>query len=114
MTLDGGFEPGKTYEVSYRAANPPVAGLGFVAVRDTTAWLKHQPEALASVRFAYGYGSSQSGRFIRSFIHMGFNADEKGRVAFDGHELILVRVVVLAAGLGQLIVGHPVLLDVGA
>ena len=31
VTLDRGFEPGKTYRVSYRAANPPVAGLGFVA-----------------------------------------------------------------------------------
>ena len=53
VTLDGGFEPGKTYEISYRAANPPVAGLGFVAMRDTTAWLKHQPDALAPVRYAY-------------------------------------------------------------
>ena len=46
VTLDTGFEPGTTYRVSYRAANPPVAGLGFVAVRDTTAWLKHQPTRL--------------------------------------------------------------------
>ena len=29
VTLDGGFEPGTTYQVSYRAANPPIAGLGF-------------------------------------------------------------------------------------
>jgi hypothetical protein len=84
ITLDGGFEPGKTYEVSYRAANPPVAGLGYVAVRDTTAWLKHQPDALAPVRFAYGYGSSQSGRFLRGFLYEGFNTDEHDRQVFDG------------------------------
>jgi hypothetical protein len=84
VTLNGGFEPGKTYEVSYRAANPPVAGLGFVAVRDTTAWLKHQPGALAPVRFAYGYGSSQSGRFLRGFLYEGFNTDERDRQVFDG------------------------------
>ncbi len=29
-------------------------------------------------------GTSQSGRFIRSFLHLGFNADEKGRIAFEG------------------------------
>src|SRR6185436_2177701 len=29
VTVDRGFEPGRTYEVAYRAANPPVAGLGF-------------------------------------------------------------------------------------
>jgi hypothetical protein len=84
VTLDGGFEPGKTYEISYRAANPPISGLGFVALRDTTAWLKHAPDAPASVRYAYGYGSSQSGRFLRGFMYEGFNTDERDRQVFDG------------------------------
>jgi hypothetical protein len=84
VTLDRGFVPGMTYEISYRTANPPVAGLGYVAVRDTTAWLKHQPDALATVRFAYGYGSSQSGRFLRGFMYEGFNTDEHDRQVFDG------------------------------
>jgi hypothetical protein len=84
VTLDSGFVPGKTYEVRYRATNPPIAGLGFVAVRDTTAWLKHQADAPATVRYAYGYGSSQSGRFLRSFLYEGFNTDEHERQVFDG------------------------------
>ena len=84
VTLDSGFEPGTTYRVSYRAANPPVAGLGFVAIRDTAAWLKHQADAAAPVRYAYGYGSSQSGRFLRSFLYEGFNTDEHDRQVFDG------------------------------
>lgn len=84
VTFDAGFEPGTTYRLTYRAANPPVAGLGFLAVRDTTAWLKNQPDALAPVRFAYGYGSSQSGRFLRSFLYEGFNTDERNRQVFDG------------------------------
>jgi hypothetical protein len=83
VTLDSGFEPGKTYEVAYRTANPPVAGLGFAAIRDTTAWLKHQPESAAPVRYAYGFGSSQSGRFLRSFVYEGFNTDERDRQVFD-------------------------------
>ena len=33
---------------------------------------------------AYGYGASQSGRFLRTFLYYGFNADEKGRKVFDG------------------------------
>src|SRR4029079_5834808 len=33
ITLDEGFEPGKTYSVSYKAANPSVAGLGYSAIR---------------------------------------------------------------------------------
>ena len=83
VTVDRGFEPGRTYEVAYRAANPPVAGLGFAAIRDTASWLKHQPDAVAPVRYAYGYGSSQSGRFLRSFLYEGFNTDEKNRQVFD-------------------------------
>jgi hypothetical protein len=84
VTLDTAFVPGTTYEISYRAANPPVAGLGYVAVRDTTSWLKNNADALASVRYAYGYGSSQSGRFLRGFMYEGFNTDEHDRQVFDG------------------------------
>jgi hypothetical protein len=84
VTFDGGFVAGKTYQIRYRAANPPIAGLGFVAVRDTTAWVKHQPDAVATARYAYGYGSSQSGRFLRSFLYEGFNTDEHDRQVFDG------------------------------
>src|SRR5207244_7719176 len=29
-------------------------------------------------------GNSQSGTFLRSFIHLGFNQDEAGRIVFDG------------------------------
>ncbi len=84
VVLDGGFEPGKTYVVTYRAAQPPVAGLGFAAIRDTAAWLKHAPDSLARVRYAYTFGSSQSGRFLRDFVYQGFNTDEQGRQVFDG------------------------------
>jgi hypothetical protein len=83
ITLDAGFEPGRTYSVSYRAANPPVAGLGFVAIRDAASWLKHQRDAVAPVQYAYGFGSSQSGRFLRTFLYQGFNTDEKERQVFD-------------------------------
>src|SRR5262249_21411607 len=33
---------------------------------------------------AYGFGISQSGRFLRHFLYQGFNADESGRQVFDG------------------------------
>ncbi|MBZ5559091.1 MAG: hypothetical protein LAO77_17610 [Acidobacteriia bacterium] len=84
VTLEGGFDAGKTYEIAYRAANPPVTGLGFVAMRDFAAWLKHEPAAVAPVRYAYAFGASQSGRFLRSFLYEGFNTDEHDRQVFDG------------------------------
>ena len=36
------------------------------------------------MRYAYGFGSSQSGRFLRSFLYEGFNTDERDRQVFDG------------------------------
>jgi hypothetical protein len=83
VTLDGGFEPGRLYELAYGAANPPVSGLGFAAVRDTASWLKYKGETLASARYVYAFGSSQSGRFLRNFLYEGFNADERNRPVFD-------------------------------
>ena len=38
--LTGGFQPGKIYEVVYRAQDPPVAGVGAAAVRDAISHLK--------------------------------------------------------------------------
>jgi hypothetical protein len=83
VTLEGGFEAGRIYELSFRAANPPVGGLGFVAVRDFASWIKHEPSALATARYAYAFGNSQSGRFLRTFLYQGFNSDERGRQVFD-------------------------------
>jgi hypothetical protein len=77
-----GFEPGKIYELTYEGANPPLAGLGEAAVRDFASWLKFG--AAPSAARVLGYGYSQSARFLRDFLYRGFNADERGRQAFDG------------------------------
>jgi hypothetical protein len=84
VTLEGGFEAGRTYELSYTGMNPPVAGLGFAAMRDTASWIKYSPDALVSTKQALAFGASQSGRFLRNFLYLGFNADEKNRLVFDG------------------------------
>jgi hypothetical protein len=79
-----GFTPGKIYEVVYRAKDPVVVGAGLAAVRDMMSYLKYDSSAVAHVRYGIGYGVSQTGRFIRHYLYQGFNADERGRVAFDG------------------------------
>jgi hypothetical protein len=84
LRLKGGFEPGKTYEVFYLAEGPPIAGLGYAAIRDAVAWLKHDPDSPAKVKHAYAFGASQCGRFLRDFVYLGFNTDEQDRLAFDG------------------------------
>jgi len=82
--MQGGFVPGRIYEVVYRAKDPVVVGAGLAAVRDMMSYLKYDPSAVAHVRFGIGYGVSQTGRFIRHFLYQGFNTDESGRIAFDG------------------------------
>ena len=81
--LKGGFQPGHFYELSYEAKDAVVAGIGFAALRDLTSAVK-QPGSQISARYAYAYGPSQDGRFLREFLYEGFNADEKDRRAFDG------------------------------
>jgi Alpha/beta hydrolase domain len=81
-TLNGGFTPGKIYEVVYEAKDPVVAGLGLAGVRDFVSYLKFgkQPE----VQRAIAFGVSQSGRFLREFLYDGFNEDEARGQVFDG------------------------------
>ena len=62
----------------------PIGGLGFAAVRDTASWIKYESEAVVSAEHALSFGSSQSGRFLRTFLYLGFNTDEAGRQVFDG------------------------------
>jgi hypothetical protein len=87
-----GFKPGRLYELTYRAKDPLVLGLGFAAARDLGAFLKASekddsgaanPAYVANAK-AIVMGSSQSGRFIRTLIHLGFNQDEAGKIVFEG------------------------------
>jgi hypothetical protein len=91
VVMPAGFEPGKIYELVYQAKDPPIVGLGPAAVRDLISFLKYGipgDTILADhhdiIKRAYGFGVSQSGRFLRTFVYYGFNQDEKGRRVFDG------------------------------
>ena len=85
--LKGGFEPGRIYEVVYRSKDPAVAGLGLAAARDLVSYLKYHPGGVVSVHRAYGFGASESGRFLRHFLYQGFNEDESDRQVFDGIDI---------------------------
>jgi Alpha/beta hydrolase domain len=81
--LKSGFEPGRIYEIVYRAENPVVVGLGLAAVRDAISFFKYDKNEALTVARAVGFGISQSGRFLRHFLYEGFNADERDRQVFD-------------------------------
>jgi hypothetical protein len=84
--LEGGFEKGRLYQIAYTAVGAPVLGLSFAALRDCVSWLKHDPTSPAAghARWAYAYGRSQTGRFLRTLVYWDLNLDEQGREAFDG------------------------------
>jgi hypothetical protein len=88
--MASGFTPGRIYEVIYKAKDPVVVGLGPAAIRDMVSFLKNGgvETALGDQRGyakrTLGVGVSQSGRFLRTFLYDGFNADEQDRRVFDG------------------------------
>ncbi len=91
-----GFDAGAIYELIYPARDPVVMGLGFAATRDIVSFLRRAqtdaagtPNPLArdgepEIEYAYAFGRSQSGRYLRDFLYQGFNEDEDGRRVFDG------------------------------
>jgi hypothetical protein len=87
VAVDGGFEPGKIYDVVYRAQDPKVVGVGLAGTRDIVSFFKYEKSEanpVPTIRYALAWGVSQSGRFLRHFLYQGFNEDERGRQVFDG------------------------------
>ncbi len=108
IRLAGGFEPGVIHELTYEAFGSVVQGAGFAAIRDFVSFLRHDDSSMNPLRDArgrplarrvIGEGRSQSGRALRMFLHEGFNADEQGRIVFDG-------VMPVIAGAGQGFFNH--------
>jgi hypothetical protein len=83
IVLESGFEPGRVYEVDYPATGARVAGVGLAAIRDAASAFLHRTDLPVRGRSAYVFGISQSGRFLRQFLHDGFNVDERDRRVFD-------------------------------
>ncbi len=87
--MPSGFEPGRIYQLVYTTTGSRIVGLGFAAMRDAVSFLKHAPAAAGNpcagaIDYAYAMGRSQSGRFLRQYIHVGINEDEDDRPALDG------------------------------
>src|SRR5204863_5510364 len=100
-----GFVANDIYEFSYTGKDPTVAGLGFAAVRDWNSWLKYaaaddvgHANPLANyITNIYTEISSQPGRFLNDFRHLGFNEDESGRKVLDG----LMQWISAGSGIGM-------------
>jgi hypothetical protein len=87
-----GFDAGAIYELIYIARDPKVMGLGFAATRDVVSFLRNEAAdgsgtanpLTGRIDRAIGFGLSQSGRYLHDYLYLGFNADEAGRIVFEG------------------------------
>ena len=105
ICLKGGFSQNLAYELVFTAKDPLVLGVGMAAMRDVVSFFRRAmddgatPKTLnpigGRINWAIGYGRSQSGRYQKTFILLGFNEDEDGRIVWDGAHPII------AGALGQ-------------
>ena len=92
ICLKGGFNPARLYQVVYTAKDPSILGIGFAAWRDLASFLKYAdtddagtPNPLAGrIKYSITRGRSQSGNYLRGWLHSGFNQDEAKRIVHDG------------------------------
>jgi hypothetical protein len=97
ICLKDGFDAGRLYQVVFAAADPYVLGIGFAAWRDVGVFFKSATAddggtlnpigktALSKgVTHSIARGVSQSGNFLRGWLHLGFNQAENGVQVHDG------------------------------
>jgi len=92
VCMKNGFDATRLYQVVFTAADPYVLGIGFAAWRDVAAFFKQAgaddagtPNPIAKlVTHSITRGISQSGNFLRGWLHLGFNESETGTRVHDG------------------------------
>jgi len=92
VCLNGGFNPAKLYQVVYTAKDPYILGIGFAAWRDLASFFKYAGKddsgtanpLAGRIKHSITRGRSQSGNYLRGWLHLGFNQDEAKRPVHDG------------------------------
>jgi len=88
ICLKNGFDPARLYQVVFTAADPYVLGIGFAAWRDVGAFFKSSKSAenplAGAITRSIARGISQSGNYLRGWLHLGFNRGEEGGLVHDG------------------------------
>jgi len=91
ICVKGGFDPAKLYMVTFTAKDPLLLGVGFAAWRDVGAFFKRgastpdTPNPVAgAVTHSIARGVSQSGNYLRGWLHLGFNQAEDRAQVHDG------------------------------
>lgn len=97
--LPDGFQPGRVYEITYTTVGADVVGMGMLAPRDLVSFLRYGSAedgnpCAGDIEYAFTFGRSQSGGFLRRFLYCGLTRDEEDRPVFEG-------LIPLVAGSGR-------------
>ena len=92
ICLKNGADPTLLYQLVYTGKDPLVLGVGLAAQRDVISFFRNEtadafgtPNPLAAtVAHVLAEGTSQAGNELKTFVHLGFNEDESGRMVIDG------------------------------
>jgi hypothetical protein len=92
ICLKPGFNRDLLYEVTFTAKDPLVLGLGMAAMRDVISFFRSSAKddggtanpLAATIAHTICTGTSQSGRLEKTFLNLGFNEDEAGKMVCDG------------------------------
>lgn len=92
ICLKSGFDAKRLYQVVFTSNDAYALGIGFAAWRDVGQFFKTAVKddngtanPIANVvTHSIGRGVSQSGNFLRGWLHLGFNQDEQGKMVHDG------------------------------
>jgi hypothetical protein len=97
ICVKNGFDSNLIYELVWTAKDPLVLGIGMAAMRDVGSFFRRAysddegtPNPIAgTTKWVIAFGRSQSGRFQKNFILLGFNEDEDGKIVWDGAQPII-------------------------
>ncbi len=92
ICLKAGFDPTRLYQVVFTAQDPYVLGVGLAAWRDVGQFFKSEKQdsqgtanpIAGVITNSIGRGVSQSGNFLRGWLHLGFNQTEQGGMLHEG------------------------------
>jgi hypothetical protein len=92
ICIKNGFDPTLLYQFAFTAKDPLVLGVGLAAMRDVISFFRFEtadasgnPNPLAGgLAHVFAEGTSQSGNLLKTFLHLGFNEDEAGRMVVEG------------------------------
>lgn len=92
VCLKNGVDPTLLYQLVYTGKDALVLGVGLAAERDVISFFRYEAAdsfgnanpLAGGTSHVLAEGTSQAGNALKTFVHLGFNEDESGRIVIEG------------------------------